>query len=338
MEVPGVPVREARERALAARVRSRLPERVAGSLEDRQERQLRSALRALRPDVLHAHFGTDAAVVGPVAAELGIPLVVTWHGYDATLHDEALASSTSGRLLLERRAQLLASAAGTIAVSGFIAAELARKGADPGAIDVIACGVDTERVVWTPPPATGGLLFVGRLVEKKGLADLLDALAGLASPPPLTVVGDGPLRERLEQRARDQRVDARFLGTRTSDEVRAAMREAQAVVIPSRRAANGDCEGLPVVSLEAAASGRPVIAYAHSGLVESVLDGTTGLLAPEGDVAALAAAVEEVGADADLRAAFGLAAREHAVRSFDIRVTTARIEQVYDRARAAGAS
>ena len=114
------------------------------------------------------------------------------------------------------------------------------------------------------------------------------------------------------------------------------MREAQAVVIPSRRAANGDCEGLPVVSLEAAASGRPVVAYAHSGLVESVLDGTTGLLAPEGDVAALAAAVEKLGADADLRAAFGLAAREHAVRSFDIRVTTARIEQVYDRARAAG--
>lgn len=333
LEVPGVPVVEAREHPGLTRVLSRLPERVVGRPGEREERQLRRALRRLRPDVLHVHFGTDAAVVVRVAAELGIPLVVTWHGYDATMHDEALAGSVSGRLLLERREQVLASSAGTIAVSGFIAGELARRGADPARLDVVPCGVDTERVVWTPPPADGGLLFVGRLVEKKGLGDLLEALAGLAAPPPLTVIGDGPLRAQLQERAARSGIDVRFLGVRTSEEVRAAMREAQAVVIPSRRAANGDCEGLPVVSLEAAASGRPVVAYAHSGLVESVQDGSTGLLAREGDVAGLAGALEKLTADADLRAAFGLAARDLAVRSFDIRVTTARIEAVYDRAR-----
>ncbi|WP_432544880.1 glycosyltransferase [Kineococcus sp. SYSU DK002] len=336
LEVPGVPVVEAREHPLVARVRDRLPGRLVPEPLERQENQLRSALRRLRPDVLHAHFGTDAAVVARAARDLGIPLVVTWHGYDATLYDEALEKSPAGRLLLARRSELLAGSA-TIAVSGFIAAELARRGADAASTTVIPCGVDTERVVWTPPPADGGLLFVGRLVEKKGLGDLLGALAGLAAPPPLTVIGDGPLRGPLEERARRSGADVRFLGVRTSEEVRMAMREAQAVVIPSRRAANGDCEGLPVVSLEAAASGRPVVAYAHSGLVESVLDGSTGLLAQEGDVAGLAGALEKLTADADLRAGFGLAARELAVRSFDIRVTTARIEAVYDRARAARA-
>ncbi|GAB3464707.1 glycosyltransferase [Kineococcus endophyticus] len=324
---------EAREGDVRRKVLDRLPQRIAGTHDGRQERRLRSALRRLRPDVVHAHFGTDAAVVAPVARELGIPFVITWHGYDATVHDEVLAQSESGRTLLARREELLRDAAGTIAVSGPIARELERHGATPGSIDVIACGVDTQAVAGTPPPPDGGLLFVGRLVEKKGLGDLLDALSGLAAPPPLTVIGDGPLRARMESRAQAAGLDVRFLGVRGSDEVREQMRAAQAVVIPSRRATNGDCEGLPVVSLEAGACARPVVAYAHSGLVESVLDGTTGLLAQEGDVAGLATAIEKVSQDADLREALGRAGRDHVVRSFDIRVTTARIEAVYDRAR-----
>jgi len=332
LAVPGVDVVQGREGEATRRLLDRLPQRLAGSHQERLERQLRQALRRLRPDLVHAHFGTDAAVVAPVAAALGIPMVVTWHGYDATQYDEALAGSDAGRLLLERREQILAGSAGTIAVSGFIAGELERKGADPQRTDVIPCGVDTESFTVGPPPPDGGLLFVGRLVEKKGVADLIEALAGLSSAPSLTVIGDGPLRAGLQERAAGVGVRVEFLGLRSSEEVRAAMARASVVVVPSRRASNGDCEGLPVVSMEAAASGRPVIAYAHSGLVESVLDQRTGLLVPEGDVAGLATAIEKLGADPDLLREYGAAARAHAVANFDIRSTTARIEAVYDKA------
>ncbi|WP_432508836.1 glycosyltransferase [Kineococcus auxinigenes] len=332
LEVPGVPLLVARDTSLVGRVAERLPARLRGYAGDRQAVGLRAALSRLRPDLLHVHFGSDASVVVEVAAELGIPLVVTWHGYDATLYDEALARSVAGRLLLARRAQILETSAATIAVSGFIADELARKGADRTSLHVVPCGVDVERLVHTPPPVDGGLLFVGRLVQKKGLEDLLRALAGVPGAPALRVIGDGPLRAGLEELASQLQVDVRFLGTRSTPEVAAAMRESVAVVIPSRRAANGDCEGLPVTSLEAAASGRPVIAYAHSGLRESVVDGETGLLVPEGDVEGLSAAISTLLADRDMQQQFGRAGRRHVEERFDIRATTERIERIYDEA------
>lgn len=331
LEVPGVPLVVAGEGSVGERLRRRVPQRLLSAPAEHQQDLLRKALRRLRPDVVHAHFGTDAAVVVRAAAELDIPLVVTWHGYEATQYDDFLRRSEAGRLLLERRADVLSGAAGTIPVSRFIASELARKGGDEARMDVIPCGVDTREVTWTPPPPDGCLLFVGRLVEKKGLGDLLEALAGLTNPPRLQVIGSGPLREPWERQAAEAGLDVEWLGTRTSAQVREAMRSAAAVALPSRRAANGDCEGLPVVSLEAGASGRPVIGYAHSGLVDSVLDGTTGFLAPEGDVSALATSVEKVFSDADLREGLGLAGRDHVVANFDIRATTGRIEALYER-------
>ncbi len=114
---------------------------------------------------------------------------------------------------------------------------------------------------------------MGRLVEKKGVGDALEALAGLDDPPHLTVLGDGPLRSALEERAAALRLPITFHGVATTEEIRHHLSRATAVVMPSRRAPNGDSEGLGVTALEAGASGRPLVGYAHGGLSEAVLDG-----------------------------------------------------------------
>jgi glycosyltransferase involved in cell wall biosynthesis len=219
-----------------------------------------------------------------------------------------------------------------IAVSPLIRAELIARGADAAHVHVIPCGVDVATLPWSPPPADGGVLLIGRLVAKKGVGDLLEAVARLRRRPRLRIVGDGPLRAELEQQAASLGVEAAFLGARDGREVRDALREASIVAMPSKRAANGDCEGLPVVSLEASAMGRPVVGYRHSGIVEAVVSGETGLLAEEGDVAGLAALLERALDDGAERERMARAARAHVERRFTLAHTLRGVERVYARA------
>lgn len=334
LAVPGVRVVVADDRRTTTRVRRRLPARFHPALGEREERGLAQAVDRTGVDLLHAHFGTDGAVAVGAARRSGVPSVVTFHGYDATVRPEVMARTAVGRLLLDRWQHVVHGRTLIIAVSSAIRDELVSRGADPGVIHVVPCGVDTTRFAFSEVDPQGRLLFVGRLVEKKGLADLLHALSGTATARPLDVIGEGPLRADLEALAGRLGVDVTFLGPRPSEVVRARMRACSVVVMPSRRAADGDTEGMPVTSIEAGASGRPVVGYAHSGLRDSVVTGRTGELVPEGDVAALGAALEGLLGDPGRLRAHGSAARAHVVEHFDIRSTSARIEEVYDEARA----
>lgn len=333
LNVPGVAVDVATDRSPLARVRRRLPGplRVDQLLDE--ENGLVRLLRAGAPDVLHAHFGTDGALAEKACRRAGIPSVVTFHGYDATVRPEALAGNAIGRLLLDRWQELVAGPGHVIAVSRYIADQILARGGSSRRLHVVPCGVDTRTFTPTATSTDAPMLFVGRLVEKKGCADLLRVLADHPDLPPLNVVGDGPLRSQLEASAAELGVHVRFLGVRSSAEVRDLMAACSVVVMPSQRASQGDTEGLPVTSLEAAASGRPVVGYAHSGLVDSVVEGRTGRLVPERDVVSLGEALTGLLASPRQLAEFGAAAREHVVSNFDIRDTTARIEQVYDSAR-----
>jgi colanic acid/amylovoran biosynthesis glycosyltransferase len=330
LDVPGVPVCNAgqpRGSVLASRI-------VARALGARGERLndivLSRILGRLGVRLVHAHFGPDGAVVRKAAALANLPLVVTFHGYDATIRADEMRQSLSGQLLVRDWSRLTTGAAAIVTVSDFLRRELVARGVDPDRIRVVPCGVDSGLFSWSPPPAGGGVLFVGRLVEKKGCDDLLAAVARLPSSPRVRIVGDGPLRSGLERRARELRVNAEFLGLRSSDQVRRLIREASVVAMPSKRAANGDCEGLPVTSLEAGASGRPVAGYRHSGLVESVVHGETGLLANEGDVAGLSRNLEGLLGDRVELERLGRNGRDHVKRNFELRDCLRRIEDVYE--------
>lgn len=270
--------------------------------------------------VVHAHFGPDGARVTRAARLARRPLVVTFHGYDATIPAAALGIDYSA--LFQHASRL-------IAVSGFIARKLAEAGAPEEKIAVMPIGIPLAPEVphWSNPRH---LLFVGRLVPKKGCADLIEALSGIPAAPPLMIIGDGPLRGDLERLARRLRVNATFAGARDPGYVAEAMAASIALCVPAQTAPNGDQEGLGMVFLEAAALSRPTVSYASGGVPEAVIHGETGLLAAEGNVRLLAEYLTSVVGDADLAGRLGAAGRRRVETDFDIDKRAVQLEELYD--------
>ncbi|GAB2473268.1 glycosyltransferase family protein [Jatrophihabitans fulvus] len=291
-------------------------------------RRLVAFLRSRGVSVLHAHFGLDAIAARPVAAALGIPLVVTCHGYDVTLLPRR---RVVGREYRRRLRATFAAAGARVAVSRFVADRMTALGATD--VRVLPIGIDTSLTARADGPRRG-VAFVGRLVPKKGVPDLLEAWAGLPADlraaHPLRIAGDGPLRAELTARAAAVDGPVEVLGPQTSRQVAELLARSAAYAQPSHTSPAGDAEGFGMVFLEAARAGLPSVAYAHGGVVDAVVDGTTGLLAPEGDLAGLRQRLQQVLTDDALASRLGAAGRERVLREFDVRDCTARLEALYD--------
>lgn len=271
--------------------------------------------------LVHAHFGPDAARLTRAARIARRPLIATFHGYDITV--------PAPRLGVDYRA-LFTRAERLVAVSDFVRSCLIAAGAPERRVRVLPIGIPLPDDPGEAGTADGRVLFVGRLVAKKGCADLLAALGGMTAPPEVDIIGDGPLRAELQDLAVRLRIRARFLGPREPAAVDAAMRAGALLCVPSRTAADGDREGFGMVFLEAAAHRLPVVSYASGGVPEAVADGETGLLVPEGDTAALARAIQTVLGDRRLARALGAAGRARVESRFEIAACTAALESLYD--------
>ena len=275
-------------------------------------------LARLDPRLIHAHFGRGGALALPLAHALKLPLVVTFHGGDATKtkhYRKALVPTIFQR----RCAALRREAALIICVADHIREALIAHNFPPAKLRVIRYGIDPDDETEEPEPAERPyLLFAGRFVEKKGVGHLLDAMRILeadSAAVDLALIGSGPMVEALKCKAAGL-ARARFLGWLPNQEVRRMMRGALAVCVPSVAAHSGDSEGLPNVVLEAMASAVPVIGSEIAGIVEAVEHGRTGFLVPPADPRAIAAAVRRLLADSALRSSMGLAARRAAVERF----------------------
>ncbi len=260
-----------------------------------------SDLRKLAPQSVHAHFGRGGALALPVARALGVPLYVTFHGGDATkeTHRRRRLIPT---VYQRRLSQLQAYASGFLCVSQFVADRLASQGFPKSKLITHYVGIDLAQM--TPPHRRNGrLLFIGRLVDKKGVDILLAAMRRLqyakngkpcnVRVPGLDIAGSGPLEDMLRAQAADL-PSVKFLGWQTPQQLTSIMRRAQAVVVPSRTAADGDCEGLPTVVLESIRAALPVVATDHAGIPEIISDQETGFLVPENDPDSLAAALSAI--------------------------------------------
>ena len=290
-----------------------------------------------RPSLIHAHFGVEGVYALPLARVLGIPLVTTFHGFDATTSMRGLLRSGSpswiryavSRKELARQGDLF------LCVSEFIRERVLALGFPAERTRVHYIGVDTRAIkVRDRLAETPTVLHVARLVEVKGTEHLIRAFARIASRWPaasLVIIGAGPLRVHLEGLSTALGLDGRvhFHGALSHDEVMAWMQIAAMLVLPSVHTGTGATEGLGMVLVEAAATGVPVIGTLHGGIPEAIVDGRTGYLVAEKDRDSLSDRMERLLADPARRIEMGARARVMAEVRFDIHRQTEKLEELY---------
>jgi colanic acid/amylovoran biosynthesis glycosyltransferase len=293
-------------------------------------------LRRLNPVLVHTHFGVDSVHGLWLARRLGIPLVVTFHGYDATMKEEhARKFSYDYRQYLRWRPIVQKEASLFVAVSEFVRGKLIEQGFPPEKILVHYVGVDTQ--LFAPDarvPRLPIVLFAGRLVDSKGCDYLIRAMRLVQERIPeaqLVVIGNGPLRQELEKMASAHLRNFKFLGSQAQSEVRRWMNRAKVFSVPSFTTPLGTSEGFGLVFAEAQAMGLPVASFATGGIPEAVEHDVTGLLANECDVESLANNIIRLLNDDSLWRQFSTAARRRAHKYFDLREQTAKLEEMYGR-------
>ncbi len=289
--------------------------------------RLKARLEEERPVLIHAHFGKSAAYALPLAREMGLPLVVTYHGGDAT--KTANTRNSALRIYNRRRADLWREAALILPVSEFIKGELAAAGCPPEKMVVNYNGADASRFV--PGEKQKLILFAGRWVEKKGVDTLVSALIAVREKLGgwrVRLVGDGDLKPQLEARLKAAGMDVELPGWVQPADMPREYAEAMIVCVPSRRASTGDAEGLPTVCVEAMLSGCAIAATRHAGIPECVRDGETGWLVAEGDHAALGERLAHMTGDVAATCAMGDKGRELALKDFNLERQSARLQDL----------
>jgi glycosyltransferase involved in cell wall biosynthesis len=266
-----------------------------------------------RPDLIHAHFGWSGNAMLLLKQCLRVPLVLTMGGRDAGLQMKLPHFDRLYRILLD-------SADRVICVSRDLAERMLDAGVDPARVQVIYRGTDLGEFAFVdrsgrPPGQPITVLTVGRMVEKKGHRHAFAALAPLVREGHdirLVVVGEGEAYRAL-RRLRGQlglKRHIEFFGMTDHAGVREQMGRADLLLQSSITPESGDTEGIPNVIVEAQATGLPVVATRHGGIVEAVRDGETGILVAERDDSAMTAALLALVEDRERRLSMGRAARK----------------------------
>jgi glycosyltransferase involved in cell wall biosynthesis len=216
-----------------------------------------------------------------------------------------------------------------IAPSDYLASRLRARGFE--AVDLVQLFTEVGSEPATLPSASEEVFFGGRLGFDKGVHLLIEAFNTIAERFPaarLSLAGDGPDRRRLEALASPLGSRVRFLGALPNAELRAAMGRARLIVIPSLKQ-----EGAPIVAIEAALAGRPVVVSDDPGLRELVENGAYGRVVPRSDVTHLATAIADLLGDPRACDEMGARARLTALSTWTTEPGVARIRHAYEHAR-----
>lgn len=263
---------------------------------------------------LHAHFlHTPGSVARYAALILGI-------GWSASAHAVDIYTTPDWEL-----SDKLAAADWVTTCTDANRTYLAARTDDPSKIDLVYHGIDLRRFPPPAPRAPGDgpvrILCVSRLVEKKGVDDVLRALAKLPADLAWTFahIGGGDLNRKMKTLTQVLGIESKtsWLKAMSQDELLHHYRASDVFVLASRVAADGDRDGLPNVLMEAQSQGLACLATRISAIPELILDGLSGLLAEPGDIDGLAARLERLIRDADLRRRLGEAGQARVRRDFD---------------------
>ncbi|MGY6634430.1 MAG: glycosyltransferase family 4 protein [Alkalilacustris sp.] len=273
---------------------------------------------------LHNHFGDSSCTVALLTSQMtGIPFSYTEHGpsiFFAPHHWRLDVKAARARFVA--------------CISHFCRSQVMLF-ADPvhwDRLHIVRCGIDADRYDRPPGDAAAGaagrVVFIGRLAAVKGVRVLLEAVAALHPRHPglsLTLIGDGPDRAALAARAAALGLAdrVRFTGYLSEEEVAAALAQSDLLVLPSF------AEGVPVVLMEAMASGLPVVATRVGGVAELVEDGVSGCLVAPGDPEGLATAIDRLLSDPALARRFGAAGRIRVRDRHDSLVEATRLRDLF---------
>jgi glycosyltransferase involved in cell wall biosynthesis len=289
--------------------------------------------------LIHAHFGVEAVEAWPISKALRLPMLVSLHGYDININRDwweeghgGAGQRTYPRRLLELAARPQVH---FIAVSDAVRRRAIAYGVPADKISLRHIGVDCKKFApkgHSISQRARRVLFVGRLVEKKGCEYLINAFAkvqSIVADACLVIVGDGPLRNSLEQLAHRLSLTVEFRGALSSAQVQQEFHLARIFCLPSVTAKNGDAEGFGLVLLEAQASGVPVITSATGGATEGILHGQTGFAVAERDTQSLSTQLVKLLTDDALAEAFASAALIFVNEKFNLVERTEALEDLY---------
>jgi colanic acid/amylovoran biosynthesis glycosyltransferase len=274
--------------------------------------------------LIHALSGPAGLSGLRLKSRLGLPLVTTFHGADASPAQRYERLFAEGDLFL--------------ADAEAVRRQLLSLGCPEERLRVHHPGVDLDRIRFAErrPDQDGvvNVLLVGRMVERKGIEYALQAYSHARRyhrRTSLTLIGDGPERRPVEALLRELSLtDVRLLGAQPREAVLSEMEKAHILLLPSITTPAGDCEGIPLALVEAQASGLPVVTTWHSGIPEVVADGRSGYLVSERDSHALAERLRNLIEHPEYWASFGRAGRAAVEAGFDLQRQVATLESYYD--------
>jgi len=285
-------------------------------------------------DVIHCHYG-PVGLRSMFLRDIGVKAKVgtVFHGYDLSMYLVQHGAEVYRELFEKGRLFL--------PISNYWKDKLLSLQCPPQNITVHHMGIDPNRFTFKErtikPNLPIRLLTVGRLVEKKGHRFALEAIAEIIRREKnisYTIAGDGPLEKPLKTLAVELGIEhqVEFIGPVAQDTVIEKMLEAHIFLLPSITDSQGDQEGIPVVLMEALATGLPVITTIHSGIPELVQDGVSGYLTPEKDVWALIEKMNYLIEHPETWPQMGRAGRNFVEENYDINILNRKLVDIYQSA------
>ncbi len=303
-------------------------------LSFQQKKIFKNALISNNIKLIHAHFGPGALEIYRIAKELNTPLLVTFHGYDASmlLRYEKYIENLKG----------VFEYSSVIAVSDNMKEKLVKIGARRESMHVIRCGIPVEFFNFVEREPLSNkfheskmitFLQVSNFVEKKGHEYTLLAyrnFLGHFKNSKLILAGDGYLRKRMQKYCLELGIEknVEFPGVVDEKEVQKLMVKSDVFLHHSVTSRIGDQEGVPTVVMEAMATGLPVISTFHSGIPELITNNYNGFLVNEKDVEAYTNALLNL---KNIDTQVGIRARQKIVKEFNLKTETDKLIALYNR-------
>ena len=288
---------------------------------------LKRYLRANKINLVLAEYGTTGVELYQACNEINVPLVVHFHGFDASRYDVLKRNEQTYK-------EMFQAAAKVIVVSERMMADIEKMGCPPEKLALNPYGPQESFGFREPNYESNNILSVGRFTEKKAPYLTILAFYEAWKKQPslqLKMVGEGSLLSMCKSLATSLGLEnnIHFLGAQQHEKVSQFMSESFLFVQHSIIAENGDSEGTPVAILEASASGLPIVSTYHAGIPDVVLHENTGYLVQEQDVEGMALYIIKVAENRDEAKKMGQAGRLRVQENFKLERHIKALNQIF---------